>query len=97
MQPIPAAAALAAAAILKEGRQVLAGMRTEIVGTPSRCGWPIGTRIAAGLLLGDVGLGRGLEQCTSSGAGGGAAVLLVGCAVGVVVRVHRCGVVVVAR
>lgn len=95
MQPILAAAAPATAAILKEGRQVLARMRTEIVGTPSRCGWPVIRRITTGLFLGNVG--RGLERCTSSGAGGGAAILLVGCAVGVIVRIHRCGVVVAAR
>ena len=84
------------ATVLKEGRQILAGMRTEIVGTPSRGRGSVGCRITTGLLLGEVGLGRGLERCTSSSsAGAGAAVLLVGCAVGVVVRVHRCGVVVV--
>ena len=74
------------ATVLKEGRQILAGMRTEIVGTPSRGRGSVRCRITTGLLLGgEVGLGRGSR----------AAVLLVGCAVGVVVRVHRCGIVVV--
>ena len=79
------AALTSAATVLKEGRQILAGMRTEIVGTPSRGRGSVRCRIATGLLLGEVGLGRGSR----------AAVLLVGCAVGVVVRVRRCGIVVV--
>ena len=80
------AALTSAATVLKEGRQILAGMRTEIVGTPSRGRGSVRCRITTGLLLGgEVGLGRGSK----------AAVLLVGCAAGVVVCVHRCGVVVV--
>ena len=74
------------ATVLKEGRQILAGMRTEVVGTPSRGRGSVRCRITTRLLLGgEVGLGRGSS----------AAVLLVGCAVGVVVRVHRCGIVVI--
>ena len=93
-QPIlaPAAAALTSttATILKEGGEVLGGVRPEVVGTASGRRGLVRCRIATGLLLGNVGL-----------AGRGGAVLLVGCAVGVghlagiVVLVRRGGVVVV--
>ena len=64
MQPTlaPAAAALTntTTTILKEGREVLGGVRSEVVGTASGCRGLVRCRITTGLLLGSsVGLAAG--------------------------------------